>query len=216
MKKILFFGDSITDAYRSRTDESAIGVGYPTLVKADLSYEHPGEYEFVNRGISGNRIVDLLARLKSDCINLKPDYISILIGVNDVWHEIAHTNGVDAKRFEIVYDLIISQIKESLPNTEIILMEPFVLEGFNTCNTEEIPDRLNRFIVGVSENGKAAQKIALKYNLPFIKLQDKFNQLAQKAPVSCWLADGVHPTTAGHKMIKQEWLKAFNSLSKAD
>jgi len=87
-KIILFQGDSITDCGRSREDFSEIGKGYPMLVKAQLGFENPGEFEFQNRGISGNRIVDVYARIKSDIINLKPDYMSLLIGVNDVWHEL--------------------------------------------------------------------------------------------------------------------------------
>ncbi len=212
MKKILFFGDSITDAERNKNSDLEIGIGYPLLVKADLSYAYPNEYEFLNRGISGNRSVDLLARIKRDCINLSPDYISILIGVNDVWHEISENNGLDTQRFEHIYDLIVSEIKEALPNTKIMIMEPFVLEGYNTCNTEEKPDRFKRFETGVAEKAKASGKIAEKYGLPYIKLQDKFDEALKKAPADCWLYDGVHPSSAGHKIIKEEWIKAFNDL----
>ena len=85
-KLILFQGDSITDAGRNRENDAGTGTGYPTFVKGELGLSNPGEYEFINRGISGNRIVDLYARIKADIINLKPDYMSILIGVYDVWH----------------------------------------------------------------------------------------------------------------------------------
>ncbi|MBQ9920892.1 MAG: lysophospholipase, partial [Clostridia bacterium] len=85
--RILFQGDSITDAGRARDNDINLGTGYPMLVKATLGFEEPGKYEFFNRGISGNRVVDLYARIKNDIINLKPDVMSILIGVNDVWHE---------------------------------------------------------------------------------------------------------------------------------
>jgi lysophospholipase L1-like esterase len=100
MKKVLFLGDSITDAQRSYQEDEHhyIGQGYTEMVAGKLALEHPGMYEFTNKGISGNRIVDLYARIKKDCWNLKPDYISILIGVNDVWHELEDENGVDAKR----------------------------------------------------------------------------------------------------------------------
>ena len=83
MKKILFQGDSITDVGRSLENDAARGHGYATLVSASLGMDRPGEFEFVNRGISGNRIIDLLARVKADIINLTPDYMSILIGIND-------------------------------------------------------------------------------------------------------------------------------------
>lgn len=101
-KRILFQGDSITDCGRVRDDFYDLGNGYPNLVTAMLGTDHPDEYEFVNRGISGNRIVDLYARIKIDFINLKPDYASIYIGVNDTWHEISRENGVDTEKFETI------------------------------------------------------------------------------------------------------------------
>ena len=94
MKRILFQGDSITDACRSRESDDWKGMGYPTFVSGKLGYEFPNEYEFLNRGVSGNRSIDLIARIKEDMINLKPDIMSILIGVNDVWHEFGSQNGV--------------------------------------------------------------------------------------------------------------------------
>ena len=87
-KRILFQGDSITDCGRDRNNFYAMGGGYPNFVKAELGASYPNEYEFINRGISGDRIVDVYARIKRDFINLKPDYASILIGVNDTWHEV--------------------------------------------------------------------------------------------------------------------------------
>lgn len=124
--KILFQGDSITDACRDRENDDIIGVGYPLLVKAKFGFEFPGKYEFVNKGISGNRIVDVYARIKRDIINLKPDIMSVLVGVNDVWHEVAVQNGVDADKYFKIYDMLISEIKDALPNIKIMIMEPFV------------------------------------------------------------------------------------------
>ena len=103
MKKILFQGDSITDCGRDRTNNELIGSGYACLVKANMMFEYPTEYRFFNRGINGNRSVDLYARIKSDIINLQPDYISFLIGVNDVWQEIGSCNGVSAEKYEKIY-----------------------------------------------------------------------------------------------------------------
>ena len=125
MKTILFQGDSITDCGRSKQGGIRMGEGYAMLVKTHLAFENPNEYEFYNRGISGNRIVDVYARIKSDIINLKPDYMSLLIGVNDVWHELGgKNNGVSAEKFEIIYDMMISEIMEALPNIKIMIMEP--------------------------------------------------------------------------------------------
>ncbi len=209
-KVILFQGDSITDAHRSRDNDQFPGSGYPTLVKARLGFDFPNQYTFFNRGISGNRIVDLYARIKSDIINLKPDYLSILIGVNDVWHELGGVNnGVSAEKFEMVYDWLMTEIKTALPDIKIMLMEPFVLEGAATCNTEQEPTRWEYFQKEVALRADAARRIALRHQLPIIALQHKFNEACALAPSTYWLADGVHPTAMGHELIAREWMNTF-------
>lgn len=208
MKTILFQGDSITDAGRG----TGLGLGYPMLVTAQLGFENPGKYNFINRGISGNRIVDVYARIKADIINLKPDYMSILIGVNDVWHEVDVKNGVDADKFEKIYSMLIEEIKEALPDIKIMIMEPFCLRAFATDDTEEIPNKWNIFKTEVKKRGEKAKAIAAKYDLPFITLQDKFDEAAKLTENDYWLADGVHPTPMGHELLKREWLKAFKQL----
>ena len=210
MKTILFQGDSITDCGRG----NGLGTGYPLLVTAQLGYENPNEYNFVNRGISGNRIVDVYARIKRDIINLKPDYLSILIGVNDVWHEFGDMNGVDAEKFEKIYCMLIEEIKEALPDIKIMIFEPFCLEGCATENTEEHPDKWNTFNAEVKKRAEKAKKVAEKYNLKFITLQDKLDEAVKSAENTYWLRDGVHPTAIGHELIKREWLKAFNEINK--
>ena len=205
--RILFQGDSITDADRSRQDDNRLGVGYPRLVEAALGFEAPGEHVFLNRGISGNRIVDLYARIKADIINLKPDLMSILIGVNDVWHELGESpNGVDADKFYRIYSMLIEEVKEALPNIKIMILEPFVLQGPSTIEKWDI------FSTEVPKRAEAAKKIAEKYNLPFIQLQAGFDELATKADATYWIGDGVHPTAKGHEFIKNQWLKAFKEL----
>lgn len=204
--KILFQGDSITDAGRVREDETNVGRGYPILVKAKLGLENPGKYEFINKGISGNRVVDLYARIKSDIINLKPDVMSILIGVNDVWHEIARENGVDADKFYKIYDMLIEEVKTALPDIKIMIMEPFVLNASATQGNWE------EFNAEVKKRAQMAKKIAEKYNLPFIELQKGFDELTKKEEPSYWLKDGVHPTEMGHEYIKNQWLEAFKIL----
>ncbi len=212
MKTILFQGDSITDAGRDRVNHIHLGVGYPTLVKASLGFDKPEVYDFHNRGISGNRITDLYARIKSDIINLKPDYMSILIGVNDLWHEIDFKNGVSPEKYKKIYCMMLDEIYEALPNIKIMILEPFCLEGTGTCNTEEMPDKWNTFKNGVAANAKMAREVAGKYNIPFVELQEKFNAVSKNTPTSYWLSDGVHPTPMGHELIKREWLKAFSAL----
>ncbi len=204
--KILFQGDSITDAGRVKDDITSAGMGYPLLVKSELGYDDVS-IEFVNKGISGNRIVDLYARIKADILTVKPDYMSILIGVNDVWHEM-YNNGVDAEKFYKIYDMLIEEIKAELPNTTIVIFEPFVLKG---AATEEYWDM---FYTEVPKRAEKARLIAEKYGLKFVSLQDKFDEAAKKAPNDYWLYDGVHPTPMGHQVIKNEWIKAFKELNK--
>lgn len=206
MKTILFQGDSITDAGRSRENDANTGIGYPTLVKAEIGYEFPDQYVMYNRGISGNRVVDVYARIKKDIINLKPDVMSILIGVNDVWHEFDFQNGVDADKYFKVYSMLIEEIREALPEVKIMILEPFVLRGTATEAVWE------DFSAEVYKRAEMAKKIAKSYSLPFITLQDKFDEAVKSAPESYWLRDGVHPTTAGHELIKREWIKAFKQL----
>lgn len=206
MKRILFQGDSITDAGRSREDDKHLGIGYPRFVSGELALDNPGEYEFFNRGIGGNRIVDIYARIKKDLINLKPDVMSILIGINDVWHEVGEQNGVDADKFFNVYSLIIEEVKAALPNIKIMIMEPFVLKARAT------EENWDYFETETAKRQEMAKKIAEKYNLKYIPLQDKFNEAAKLAPNDYWLGDGVHPTYAGHELIKREWIKAFKEL----
>ena len=206
MKTILFQGDSITDAGRSREDDSFTGVGYPTLVKSELSFKCPNQFVWYNRGISGNRVVDLYARIKADIINLKPDIMSILIGVNDVWHEFDNQNGVDAEKYFKVYSMLIEEIKEALPCVQIMILEPFVLKASATEGCWE------QFQSEVKKRAAKAKEIAEKYGLLFVPLQDKFDEALQLAPANYWLVDGVHPTAAGHELIKREWVCAFKNL----
>ncbi len=211
-KRILFQGDSITDCGRKRDDFYDVGNGYPNLVKASLGFENPGKYEFINKGVSGNRIVDIYARIKSDFINLKPDYASIYIGVNDTWHEISHENGVDTEKFEKIYTMLIDEVKAAFPDIKLIIISPFVIEGRATCNTEEMPDRFDRFVVDVAQKAEAAKRIAKKYSLPCIELQPEFDKALKMAPSEYWTKDGVHPTPCGHEIIKRLWLDAFEKI----
>lgn len=212
MKTILFQGDSITDARRDREDDIFFGTGYPTLVKGELGFEYPNQYTFYNRGVSGDRVVDLYARIKLHMINLKPDVISILVGVNDAYHEVTHQNGVSAEKYFQVYCLMIEELKEALPNVTIMIMEPFILEGAATRNAEDCPNRWNVLDSEVRKRAKKAREVAEKYGLPFVPLQEKFDETTKLASNEYWLYDGVHPTTAGHELIKREWLKCFYAL----
>lgn len=211
-KRILFQGDSITDCGRDRNNFYAMGGGYPNFVKAELGMDYPNEYDFINRGISGDRIVDLYARIKKDFINLKPDYASILVGVNDTWHEVNIENGVATPKFEKIYSMLLDEIFEALPNLKLFLLAPYVLEGSGTCNTEENPNKWENFKADVAEKAEVVKKLGKKYNLPVVDLQTEFDKACKTAPNDYWAYDGVHPTSCGHELIKRAWLKAFNEM----
>ena len=203
--KILFFGDSITDMARSRdVDGQAFGygVGFVNSIASTLKYENPEKYDIINRGIGGHRIVDLYARIKVDVWNHNPDVISILIGINDIWHEIYGENGVDLKRFERVYRMLIEDTQEQLPGVKFILCEPFVLKG---SATEE---KYEEFCE-VKKYAAVVKKLAEEYGIPFVALQEKFDEAAGKYGAVHYLYDGVHPDVAGGKLIAKEWLKVF-------
>ncbi len=203
--RILFQGDSITDCGRTRDTDAYLGCGYPLLVQGELGKTEPATHTFINRGVSGNRVVDLYARIKADIINVKPDVLSILIGVNDVWHELSHNNGVDAEKYYTVYCMLIEEIKAALPDVQIMILEPFVLKA---SATEE---HWERFSAEVAKRAEKAKQVAERYGLTFVPLQDGFNALTEQASPDYWLRDGVHPTPMGHTFLKEEWLRAYRT-----
>lgn len=204
--KILFFGDSITDATRPRehTYVDPFGSGYALFAIGDLLREDPHTV-CVNRGISGNRIVDLYARVKIDCWNEKPDLISILIGVNEVLHEEAHKNGVELPRFIRMYEMLIEDTLSALPGVKLMLCEPFLLRR---DESEEQAARYEK----VKEYAAAVKAIAKKYDLLFVPLQGKMDEMAALYGPRSVLRDGVHPTALGARLIADEWMKAYRSL----
>ncbi len=208
MIKILFQGDSITDVGRSRDNSRMLGSGYPTVVSAILGSENPGKFYFENKGISGNRVVDVYARIKRDIINMEPDVMSILIGVNDVWHEVDLHNGVDAPKFEKIYDMMIEEILEARPDIKIMIMEPFVIHG---AATNELYDSV--FRPEVEKRAVAAKRVAERHRLTFVPLMELFDKASATQPEGYWSGDGVHPTPEGHGLIAKAWLNAFETLN---
>ena len=204
--RFLFQGDSITDAGRGDYESpQALGTGYPRILAADLTYRNP-EYEVLNGGISGNRVVDLLARWKKDCLNLKPDVLTILIGVNDVWHELNWQNGVSAELFEEIYNILLRETKKALPETRLVLMGAYLTHGAATDADWD------RFAKEVALRREITKRLAEVYHAEFIDLQKLFDDALETAPASHWTADGVHPTVAGHKLIAEEWKRHMGDL----
>lgn len=206
MTRILFQGDSITDMFRVRDREPYGGCGYATLVSAELGYEYPNEYEFINRGIGGDRSIDLLARIKRDMINLEPDIMSILVGVNDVWREFDQRNGISSDMYEKYLGMIIDELTSALPDIKLMIMGAFVLKGSVT------EDRWDQFRPMVEQIAAAAERVANSREIKFVPLMQKFDDAAKTAPSDYWTVDGIHPTAAGHELIKREWIKAFNEI----
>lgn len=199
-KRLLFQGDSITDFDRGNYEDChETGKGYVRLLEADLTFGDPMHYEILNGGVTGNRVVDLLARWKKDCLNLCPDVLTILVGVNDVWHELASRSGVDASLFEKVYRILLEETRKHLPDTRIILMGPYLFPGTGTKDSFEVFSR------EVSIRREITRGLAEEYHLDFIDLQKAFNKALKRAPAEYWLSDGVHPTAAGHKLIAETW-----------
>lgn len=205
-KVILFQGDSITDAGRLRENENtpnglhhSFGVGYPLLASARLLADQPDAgFQIYNRGISGNRVVDLYARWKIDALNLNPDLLSIFIGVNDLWHEKMRRNGVEPVRFERIYRMLLEWTLEVLPEVKLILIEPYVLP----CGSVE-----ESWIPEIAEYQKIVRKLADEFKTGFVPTQEIFNTAAKTAPSMEYLtADGVHPTPAGHQLLADAWL----------
>lgn len=205
MKTFLFQGDSITDANRvdENNDNFGLGCGYALLFASDFAKNHKDEFKFINRGVSGDRITDVYARIKEDIINLKPDYMSILIGVNDVSHELTQSCGVLPDKFERIYEMLIEEILTALPDIIIMILEPFVLKGLHTT------ERWDEFSTEVGKMAIKSQKVAEKFDLKFIPLQNIFNTLSADGNTRYWSVDGIHPTAPGHQVIKEELAKAF-------
>ena len=206
MKTILFQGDSITDAGRDFHNDENLGYGYPVMTAGAIAVDYPGQYRMVNKGISGNRIVDVYARMKRDILNLDPSYMSILIGINDVWHEIGEGNGVDAVKFERVYDWLITELKEAKPDLQIMILEPFVLKGPATEHAWE------EFYSETLLRSAACKRLAEKHSLIFVPLQEKLEALAAQTSNTYVLGDGVHPTYAGHQVIARALGEVYKKL----
>lgn len=197
--KVLFQGDSITDCGRSKENLSDLGAGYPMITAALFGALHPDiKVEFINRGISGNRVKDLAARWGRDCIDLKPDIVSILIGVNDCWRRYDRNDPTSAEQFEEKYREILSAVKSETP-ADIIILEPFVLP---------YPEDRAKWREDIDPKIDAARRLAREFAAEYIPLDGIFNSYSVKKHPSFWAADGVHPTKSGHALIAKQWLCA--------
>lgn len=199
---VLFQGDSITDAGRSRENDADLGRGYAAMVAAWFSARYPErKVRFLNRGISGNRAKDLRARWQTDCLDLAPTWVSILIGINDTWRRYDSNDPTPPDVFEAHYRAILEQTRDRL-GARIIILEPFVLPT--------PPDRA-AWRVDLDPKIAIARKLAREFGALFVPLDGPFAAAATQREMEVWLADGVHPTPAGHALIAQAWLRAVQA-----
>ncbi len=200
MKTILFQGDSITACHRDGDD---LGQGYAMLAAKALEKKYPGQFKFINRGVSGDRITDLYERRQADILELKPDILSILVGVNDAGHEVWSGSGVDVETYMDIYDKLLQEIRQAFPNTKIMLMEPFINEGSAT------QDNIEFFEGELAMRSEAVQLLCAKHDVFFLPLQFDLYDLEEQHPAGYWTLDGVHPTLNFHEYIAQKWVRAF-------
>ena len=207
---IVFQGDSITDARREKEKQlpnqtSSLGNGYVALATAELLREHAGKnWSCYNRGISGNKVYQMADRWKNDCLDLYPDVLSILIGVNDFWHTLTHDYKGTVEVFEQDYRNLLNLTRSSLPEIKFIIGEPFSVYGGTAIDS-------SKWYPAFDGYRAAARRIAKEFNASWIPYQTIFDEALQKADVGYWCPDGVHPSLAGNALMAQAWLKALES-----
>ena len=201
--KILFQGDSVTDAGRDRSNPADMGEGYPKFASAMIQDSYSDDsFEFVNLGIGGNRTEHLVARLESDFIAIQPDIVSIMIGINDVWHHYSHGIETTDEQFEQNYRAVLDAIK-SRTKARILMIQPFLLETV---------DPAKQFLCEeLSRKQAIIQKLADEYADAYLPLDEILHQEVDVKP-SEYSADGVHPTPDGACRIGEAYLGAIAPL----
>ena len=202
--KILFQGDSVTDAGRDRSDPHDMGNGYPRFASAMIQDSFPDtEFEFIDLGISGNRTEHLVERMEADFIEIQPDIVSILIGVNDVWHHYAfeYVETTD-EQFEANYRKVLEAIK-SRTNARILMIQPFLLETVDPAK-QELCEELAR-------KQAIVKRLADEYADAYLPLDEVLHSMTEEEP-AYYAADGVHPTPDGACCIGEAYLGAIAPL----
>ena len=202
--KILFQGDSVTDAGRDRSNPADMGEGYPRYASAMIQDSYPdGSFDFVNLGISGNRTEHLVERLEADFIEVQPDIVSVMIGINDVWHHYAHefVETTD-ETFETNYRTVLDALK-SRTSAKILIIQPFLLETVDPVK-QELCEELAR-------KQAIIKQLADEYADAYLPLDELLHQEVN-AELSDYSADGVHPTPDGACRIGEAYLGAIAPL----
>ncbi len=197
----MFQGDSVTDAGRDRSQSSDMGFGYPKYASAMLEDAFPDiDFAFTNLGISGNRTEDLVARMQSDFIEIQPDIVSVMIGINDVWHHYSHGIYTSDEAFLHNYTTLLENIKQNTA-AKIMIIQPFLID---------VPDK-QELKTELAEKQAMVKALADKYADAYLPMHEFF--LADKAEdKTVYAADGVHPTEDGACLIAQKYLEAITPL----
>ena len=203
---VLFQGDSITDAGRSRAQaevpnmQGGLGSGYAWLAAAELLVDRAGDgLRVFNRGISGHKVFQLAARWEQDCLNLKPDVLSILIGVNDIWHGLNGKYDGTVEVYERDYNALLTRTRGVLPEVKLVVCEPFVLR----CGAVT-----EKWFPLMDHDRAAARRVATRHQAVFVPFQAIFDRAVEYAPPKHWAGDGVHPSAAGASLMAHSWLRA--------
>jgi lysophospholipase L1-like esterase len=202
---ILFQGDSITDAGRARdkqeepNQQAGFGNGYAWLAAASLLADRPKDHlKIYNRGNSGNKVFELAERWDKDCLQLKPNVLSILIGVNDIWHTLNGKYQGTVQIYERDYLALLDRTRGALPKVKLVVCEPFVLRC-GAVNEKWFPE--------FDQYRAAARRVADANKAVFVPFQSMFDTAVQYAPPNHWANDGVHPSPAGAALMAHTWLK---------
>lgn len=197
---VLFQGDSITDCGRDRNNPESLGGGYPLLVDSLFGMKYPElGVKFLNRGIGGNRVVDLNERWQEDCLDLKPTWVSIYIGINDCWRRYDSGDPTSTEDFKAGYRRLIERTKEAL-DASLILIEPFVLP---------YPEDRKAWREDLDPKIHAVRELAVEYNTLLVPLDGLFAAASARREAAFWAPDGVHPSPAGHGLIAKAWLETM-------
>jgi lysophospholipase L1-like esterase len=195
--RVLFIGDSITDSGRNRENPLDLGHGYACLAAAHLQSRLAWpELRFLNRGISGNRVYDVEARIETDLMALEPTIVSILIGINDVWRRFDSGVVSEPHAFWQSYHRILTAIRDRV-GSQIVILEPFVLP---------VPEDRRAWRDDLDVKIRIVRDLAVEFEADLVPLDGIFAEAATRAPAPYWLPDGVHPTLAGHGLIAEAWL----------
>jgi len=203
---VLFQGDSITDSGRDKkqtlpNNTSCMGNGYAQVAGSALLLDHADKnLQIYNKGISGNKVYQLAERWDTDCLDLKPNVLSIFVGVNDYWHTLTsgYTGTIETYRND--YIKLIERTKKALPNVKLIICEPYAINGVKSVTDAWYPK--------FPEFQATARDLAVEYGAGFVPFQTAVNKALKAAPGIYWSADGVHPSLAGITLLARTWLEA--------